>query len=422
MESLQLQDGALKLSVQKLFFAVLLATVAATAQASPQPYQVDYDVEFQPAESVARVRIAWGPGAERIRRLELLTHERMKNFESNRPLRREAEHLVVEEMKDGTTLSYDVIIDSVRSDGKYDARLTTDWALWRGDDLIPAARVRQLVNTEAEAYLRLRGPAGWSFAAPYPRDEDGRYRIVNPDRSFDRPTGWMVGGRIGVRTERIAGIRTTVAGPVEQGIRRMDLLAFLNWTLPSLTELLPEMPTRLLLVSAREGMWRGGLSAANSLYLHADRPLISGNGTSTVLHELVHVASGLKGQPGGDWIVEGFAEYYSLTLLLRSGTITEARYRRALKHLTEWSAEAGPLDAPQSRGATTARAVLVLRDLDREIRERTEDDASLDDVLRRLVASGRKVSLVQLREAQQVLTGRPSTVLTDHQLGLTGAE
>ena len=57
------------------------------------------------------------------------------------------------------------------------------------------------------------------------------------------------------------------------------LLAFLRWNLPALVDIFPDFPERVLVVSAGDPMWRGGLSGPGSLYIHAERPLISGNGT-----------------------------------------------------------------------------------------------------------------------------------------------
>ncbi|MEM7706281.1 MAG: hypothetical protein AAF358_12050 [Pseudomonadota bacterium] len=379
--------------------------------AEAHPYRVDYVAEFEPSRGAAQVTIRWGDGADRLRRLELKTHERMSGFQTNVQSSRDGEYLVLESLRPGAELSYEVAIDSPRGDGVFDARITQHWAIWRGDDLVPAGKVRQLKDTEAEAFLTLKGPSGWTFKTPYEQLKDGRYRITNPTRSFDRPTGWMVGGRIGVRVEKIAGIQVAVAGPVGQDVRRMDLLALMNWTLPSLIEVLPDMPKRLLLVSAREGMWRGGLSAGNSLYLHADRPLISENGTSTLVHELVHVASGLRGGDGADWIVEGFAEYYSLKLLRRSGGISVRRFDRALDSLRQWSEDAGPLDARRSTGPTTAKAALILHSLDLELQSKTGGRSSLDDVLRALADLDSPVTLAQLRQAQQMISGSASQAL-----------
>ena len=50
------------------------------------------------------------------------------------------------------------------------------------------------------------------------------------ERRFDQPTGWIVTGALGVRRERIAGVRVAVAGPVDHNVRRLDTLAMLNWT------------------------------------------------------------------------------------------------------------------------------------------------------------------------------------------------
>jgi hypothetical protein len=52
----------------------------------------------------------------------------------------------------------------------------------------------------------------------------------------------MVMGRLGVRRDTIAGVRVAIAGPVDNAVRRLDMLALLNWTLPELASLLPAMP------------------------------------------------------------------------------------------------------------------------------------------------------------------------------------
>ena len=236
-------------------------------------------------------------------------------------------------------------------------------------------------------------PRGWSFVAPYPEIDEAVYAIENPERGFDRPTGWMLAGRIGVRREVIDGVQVAVAGPLGQGVRRMDIIAFLNWNLPRVAAIVPEMPDRLVIVSARNDMWRGGLSGPRSLYIHADRPLLSENGTSTLLHELVHVVTGLQGGPGGDWVVEGLAEYYSLKLMWRSGTLTDHRYEVAFEHLAEWAREAEDkrLDVKRAAGPLQARAVGIMRAVDREIWRVTDGRASLDEAVRLLVNRHRAV-------------------------------
>jgi len=242
-------------------------------------------------------------------------------------------------------------------------------------------------------------------------NDAGQIRIDNPRRRFDQPTGWIVMGDLGVRRERIAGMSVGVAGPVNHSLRRMDTLALLRWTVPELARLLPEVPSRLTIVSAGDPMWRGGLSAPQSLFLHAERPLISENATSTLLHELMHMSLGLQAHDGYDWIIEGFAEYYSLQLLQRSGTISSERYATATADLAEWAKQAETLCGPTSSGATTALAVGVLATLNDEIMRTSDGEADLDQVARELWKSDDKVDINRLEKAVVAVTGvKPDTL------------
>ena len=226
---------------------------------------------------------------------------------------------------------------------------------------------------------------------------------------FDRPTGWLVAGRLGIRRDTIAGRTVSVAAPVGQGFRRVDVLAFLRWTLPDLVAVFPGMPDRLLVVGAPEGMWRGGLSGPESLYLHVGRPLISENGTSTLLHELVHIATTAPKSAGDDWIMEGLAEYYSLETLRRSGGISEERFASALGSLAAWAQRDGGRLADPSTGAHTARAALTFHELAAELEDA---GSSLDAVVGELVAGGSldRGSLLALLEPK--LT-EPSGILAE---------
>ena len=198
----------------------------------------------------------------------------------------------------------------------------------------------------------------------------------------------------------------------------MDILAMLQWNLPRIRKVTPDMPERILVVSAGDPMWRGGLSGPGSLFLHADRPMISENGTSTLVHEMMHVANRLEAQQGADWIVEGLAEYYSLKIMWRSGTISDQRYQRAFQSLEKRGEEAGRLDVDVSRGPVTARAVGIMRELDHEVYKKSRHEKSLDDVMLLLMKSGEKVTLQLLRQAAAECIGAPAAALSDKQLGM----
>lgn len=306
-------------------------------------------------------------------------------------------------------IQWDAALESRRRNGRYDGYVTKDWALFRADDLVPAIRSDFKDGTQSNAKLAVELPDGWSIATRYPRYTSGRFKIDDPDRLVDRPTGWLVMGRLGTRRETIGDTKVAVAAPIEQGVRRMDLLAFLRWTLPTLQDLFPGFPDRLLIVSAGDPMWRGALSGPSSLYLHADRPMISGNGTSTLIHELVHVAMSARSGPKADWIVEGLAEFYSLEVLHRSGTISTNRYDKAHRELAEWGEEAESLDVDRSHGPITARAVGRMREIDATIRDASDGRCSLDDVARGLAQNDGEITRARfdrLVEGAEVCQGR----------------
>ena len=115
-------------------------------------------------------------------------------------------------------LTYRVRINHERSAGRYDARMTEDWALLRGDDLVPAVQLRQKNDTELVARLKFDLPKGWkSVETGWPRIGTHEFRIDNPQRKFDRPTGWIIAGKIGTRRAKLGDSDVTIAAPVGEG-------------------------------------------------------------------------------------------------------------------------------------------------------------------------------------------------------------
>lgn len=383
------------------------AQPAAPAAPPPRLYDLDYELRIVPTEHSAHVVIRVVDPRQALRSVRFARDpERQLDFAGDGDVRVEEREVVWTPPRLGGVLRYTVRIDHLRDEQSYDARATRNWALLRGDDLVPAARVRTLGFAESVARLQLRLPEGWSAVLPYKRLPDGRYDLAWAHRRFDRPVGWMLFGRLGVLRERVAGSRVAIGAPVGQGMRRQDLLALLRWTLPALRKIAP-LPARLAIVGAGDPMWRGGLSAPSSLYLHASLPLISEDVTSPALHELVHVWLHARSGPGGDWVVEGLAELYSLEALVRSRTISRRRYERALARLAERGRDVQRVTAPHSSGPVTARAVGLLRDLDGEIRRATAGARNLDDVVRELIASRQAISLARLRSVSEQVAGQP---------------
>ena len=306
----------------------------------------------------------------------------------------------------GGSVSWQATVYHERGEGEFDAYLGPEWGVFRMEDIIPRARTRTMKGARSATTIQFDLPASWSAISEYSAANEPIV-VDRPARRFDEPAGWVAMGKLGVRRESIAGTHVAIAAPEGHSVRRMEMLAILNWTLPELNALLPEGMSRLTVVSAGEPMWRGGLSAPGSLYLHAERPLISENGTSALLHEVMHVALGLRAVRGYDWIVEGLAEYYSIELLRRGRAISEQRAESALAWQAEWSERADVLCDDISSGAETALAVTVFAALDSELRKRSE--YSLDDVLPRI--AGQDVDLDTLVSIVNELVGESPDAL-----------
>lgn len=396
-------------------FVLLLLMASSVHAAERTRYDIDYRVAFVPAQGVAEVAMTHTPGSGRITQLDV-------RFEPARysQVRAEGGSLTragdrwtwVPDPRRASTLRWRYKVDKQRRGGGYDARLTRDWAIVRGDHLVPAMAVRASAGADSSARLYFDLPPGWTNVdTPFVHTRDRKgFVVVNPERRFDRPVGWMIAGAVGTRREMADGMEVSIAGPVGDPVRRNDSLAFINLVAPEMRAAFGDLPSKILIVSAGDPMWRGGLSGPRSLYLHADRPLISENGSSTLVHELVHLVTRIRGADGDDWIAEGTAEFYSITLLNRAGLLSDARRDRAFQWMQNHGRNVRTLTGARSWGPQTARAVSLFRELDQEIRRATHDDRSMDDVMRRLVEI-REVSREDLAATVEEVMGRPSRVL-----------
>jgi hypothetical protein len=386
-----------------------------TAGNKPENYSVHYTITPAPRDGSVAIEMAVQQTHGQLRELSfVISDNRMSEIKADGNLQVSEDTVRWLPGRTGGSLHWRTQIKHQRGSGGHDAWLDADWGIFRAEDIIPRARTRTLKGASSETSLSFVLPGDWSAVSEY-SSLNRQIEIQDPARRFDQPRGWIAMGNLGIRRETIAGTRIAVAAPEGQSVRRMDMLALLNWTLPELTSVLPDSIPRLTIVSAGDPMWRGGLSAPGSIFIHADRPLISENATSTLVHEVVHVAIGITAASGFDWIVEGIAEYYSLELLQRGGAITPRRYQRALEKQTQWAAFAENLCAAQSTGAVTALAVITFRQLDKEIRKKSGGKVSLDTVVAELAASRSHITLQTLEMITvEILQGPSDTLQADN--------
>ena len=374
-------------------------------------YELAYKVVFDSSKQGALVTIAVDKG-------ELLKHLRFDNdqaiysdIHANGKLTFKDKRVMWDLPQGRSQLSFFVTLTNERDPGKYDALVTKDWAIFRGDDLIPPVYIDtgEVMGSYSNATMEVVLPEGWdSIETGWPRKKGNIFSINNPDRRFDRPTGWMIAGKVGTRRATVSKTSIAVSAPKGESFKRMDALTFFNFVWPEVHSAFKKTPKKLLVAGAGDPMWRGGLSASNSLFLHADRPLVSENGTSPLLHELTHMVTRISGvstaSTNDDWIAEGLAEFYSFELLYRANGMTKSRRNKIIKNLSKWGAEVKHLRKSKSTGPVTARAVVLLDELDKEIRKRSGNKYSIDDAVRDLMET-RKVSLDDLRKSVEKLIG-----------------
>lgn len=351
-----------------------------------QKVDLDYHVHLLPQSDQAEVRLTLARGsAVRSLDFDLGSDGRYSDFKADGQWQLIPGHEargVWRPAADKASLTYRVRLSESRKNGSFETRMSPGWALLRGDDLVPPARLDQQDGTELVSRLEFELPGGWqSIETPWPRIGKQRFRIDNPSRLFDRPTGWMLAGKLGSRRTRLGETEVTVASPRGQGMRRMDVLTLLTFVWPQVQAIVPRHPAKLLIVGAGDPMWRGAQGGHESIYLHSRPALVSERGSSPLLRELVQVLARINDHDRSDWISEGLNEYYAIELLRRAGGMSDERYQALNDRLARDSKGVTTLRGEQVSPAMVSKAVLLLQELDREIRLKTRNKRSLDDVL-----------------------------------------
>lgn len=400
-----------------LFSLLLLSsmfTSLAWSKSSSNTPSVRYEVAFDPEKSSAAVAIV-------IEKSDWLSSARFRppsnllgEVQGNGKLETEGSYTKWTPPSKEARLEYQIDLKLPRKGGGYDALVTSDWGLLRGEDLFPSflSKKRKGVVPQVEIHFTL--PDNWpSVNTGWERKDGEVFFIPSSGRGLPRPPGWIIAGDLGTRHEVMAQTQISISAPKGHDFRQMESLAFLRMVWPQFDRAFYELPAKILITGAADPMWRGGLSSPTGLYLHSDRPLVSENGTSTLLHELIHVITGIRADNNADWIVEGIAEFYSVELIFRAGGYSEERREAIFAGLKDWGGEVKSLLRRSSYGPYTARSAVLFEAFDKEIQSctaKTASPARLDAVVNELV-NNKSVSLDDLQKAFTKVCGESSKVL-----------
>ena len=168
-------------------FALVLF-LAGPVQAAKR-VDLDYHVRFLPEEDQAVVQLILEKGeAVRSLRFNLGDEGYYSDFEADGEWQQGSPAQGTWRPAAGKAkLSYRVRISHPRDNGRFDARMTPDWALFRGDDLVPPARLDQVDGVSLVSRITFELPEGWkSIETGWPRVGKNRFRVDNRERLFDR--------------------------------------------------------------------------------------------------------------------------------------------------------------------------------------------------------------------------------------------
>ena len=392
--------------------ALLLAAAAARATEPPATYRVDYVVTIA-ADDPGHAHVRWElAGIDEIAWFRLgFRDDRTTDVRATGSLTWSGRTATWRPGGPYAHLAYTVAIDRRRpADGpRFDSHAAPTWIATRAACLFPRIDVEfrgTAVQARSDARLVFRLPPGWRSAAIGERLGPHVYRVAERGRRLDRPRGWYLLGDTHDFVREIAGTGVTVAVAPDSPLDVRRLLALYVPTIPRLAEVLGPPPPRLLLVSAPDPMWRGGLSGEESLFVHGGIPIRSPDQTSTYLHELFHVWAPFRVGDDGHWVSEGLAEYYSLALAHRTGRLSDDRFRRGVALFAKYGRWGVDLTHTRSPAALNDSAPFVMRFLDRTIAEATGGRANLDDAVRALIRSGDVVTTAAWLRATSAAAGR----------------
>jgi hypothetical protein len=316
-------------------------------------------------------------------------------------------------------LTYRATVNHARGQhGRYDSYACTDWVATRARDLFPRIGIeyaaRDGARPKSRARLIFRVPSGWQTATAFAASAPNTYQLSQPDMTLDRPHGWFALGKLTLERQEIGDVMVEVARAPGSALVARELFALYGRTLPALRTLLAAAPQTILLVSAPDPMWHGGISAERSFFMHGQRPLRTPDKTSPYLHEMFHVLQPYRPAADADWIEEGLAEFYSLELQRRAGLVDAAAFARALGYFERFGLWNVDLTQQQDNAATGNSAPLVMYALDQRIQHDTAGKKRLDDVVHRLAQEGGEVDTSRFLHAIDAVSGKRFAKFFEH--------
>lgn len=375
---------------------VLAALPAGAADSSIATIDWTYEVSLAPGGGAVRVQLTIAGADDIVASFTFGTDDPdVSNVTAgaNTPLK-DAPGEGVRFDVDGTeSFAYDVRVEeNAFREGERLAHVGDDFALFKAERLQLQFRYSYYPDKPFanRTTVHLRAPDGWQARGPWALAEHGGGYVLPPDDVL--PRGYVVFGPVSSETTyELAGkryhyVRLGAPAPFEAEMAR-----FVENATPYYEAVYgPGVAEDVLIVSAPDPMFQGGLGGTNSLFVHEDVDI------KTFAHELAHVfqlfSSREDAPPTTIWLTEGDADYHSALALFTTGLWTAQQVEDFFAEARKDKSDPALRDAILSEalyGGDLERfayhkGLLVLDALDARLRESSGGAVGLSDLLRRL--------------------------------------
>jgi hypothetical protein len=327
------------------------------------------------------------------------------------------------------SLEYEVILPHERKKDVYDSFGKKDWFITRTNDLFAYKKFAFRRSSKSLTTVSFDLPSGWEVETEMLPFGQQTYRTQSfPGHRYEWPTGWIIFGRIERTIAKADDVVITIAypkaflentsriaksghilplSPAERFSQKMaQAQEIYEKVIPLMKKFLPQYARRFLVIYGEKPMWMGGLSGENSLFINRRISNLSKDYSSTLVHEFFHVCQGFKkNKKDGEWLVEGLAEYFSLLLLEEAGITTPQQFRAGIesyKKNGQWNVN---LTKSFKKAVLYENAPLIFFTLDEMIKEKTQGQKSLKNVMAALALETDAVGTKEFREAAELVYG-----------------
>lgn len=287
-------------------------------------------------------------------------------------------------------------------------------------------------NTDGASTVRIDKPESWEMASPWEahQGDDTLFSVPNHDSLVSNV---LVLGDFERLTAHNDQMQIIIALDNELSAYGSEFINVIHTMLNEYTRIFDNAPP-IYIVAIRSADEHDGEAFYNSFNQVIMEQALGGSRVvwaGVLSHEMFHLYAGGSYLQGTDkttveWFSEGFTEYYTSLSMLRTGLIDEDTYYEKLGYYLSryymttqrWPEERISLvDAGQDKGANWfflygGGAVMALA-LDLDIREQTDGERSLDDVMgllmRRFGDTGRTHNVQDVLDAVNEISGSDYT-------------